>query len=169
MSVDRLGPRAFTACVHPRRRNESECLHRFDLRFHGDGTTEDLLPGTTVNAFNRSMGREELASLITQFNQTYAGQIDGRCSDPYADATGALLVGDNFQSLDFRLSREFVFRERWRFTLIGEVFNVYNAANLSGHNENLTNSAFGQPTTRFTQVFGSGGPRAFQFAVQLNF
>ena len=78
MSVDRLGPRAFPSCVHPRRRNESECLHRFDLRFHGDGTTEDLLPGTTVNAFNRSMGREELASLITQFNQTYAGQIDGK-------------------------------------------------------------------------------------------
>jgi hypothetical protein len=24
------------------------------------------------------MGREELASLITQFNQTYAGQIDGK-------------------------------------------------------------------------------------------
>jgi hypothetical protein len=38
--------------------------------------------------------------------------------------------GDNFHSLDLRLSREFVFEGRWRLALIGEVFNLYNAANL---------------------------------------
>lgn len=31
-----------------------------------------------------------------------------------------------------RLSREFVFEKRWRLKLIGEAFNLYNAANLSG-------------------------------------
>jgi hypothetical protein len=77
--------------------------------------------------------------------------------------------GDNFQSLDLRLSREFGFGERWRLTLIGEVFNLYNAANLSGHSGNLTNTAFGQPNARFTQVFGSGGPRAFQFGARIGF
>ena len=77
--------------------------------------------------------------------------------------------GDNFQSLDLRLSREFVFEERWRLTLIGEVFNLYNAANLSGHSGDLTSAAFGQPTARFTQVFGSGGPRAFQFGARVSF
>jgi len=35
--------------------------------FNGDGTTDDLLPGTTVNAFNRGLGRAELESLVTQF------------------------------------------------------------------------------------------------------
>ena len=59
-------------------------------------------------------------------------------------------LGDNFQSLDLRLSREFDFEKRWRVTLNGEVFNLYNAANLSGHSGNLTSVAFGQPGGRFT-------------------
>ena len=53
--------------------------------------------------------------------------------------------------------------------LIGEAFNLYNAANLSGYSGDLTNPAFGQPTSRFTQVFGSGGPRAFQLAARVSF
>jgi hypothetical protein len=62
-----------------------------------------------------------------------------------------------------------VLEKRWRVSLIGEVFNVYNAANLSGHSANLTSGAFGQPGARSTQVFGSGGPRAFQFGARINF
>ena len=47
-------------------------------------------------------------------------------------AAGRLFAfGDNFHSLDLRLSRSFVFQERWRLSLIGEVFNVYNKANLT--------------------------------------
>ncbi|HEX6728959.1 MAG TPA: hypothetical protein VF074_03065 [Pyrinomonadaceae bacterium] len=140
------------------------------IDFNGDGTTDDLLPGTTVNSFNRSLGRAELTSFVQQFNQTYAGKLD---------AKGAPILklvlpehywfGDNFQSLDLRLSREFAFAERWRLSLIGEVFNVYNAANLSGHSGNLNSTAFGQPTARFSQVFGSGGPRAFQLGMRISF
>jgi len=138
--------------------------------FNGDGTTNDLLPGTTVNTFNRHLGRAELENLVARFNQTYAGEIDAKGS-----AIRTLVLparywfGDNFHSLDLRLSREFVFAERWRVSLIGEVFNVYNAANLSGHSGDLTSSGFGQPSARFTQVFGSGGPRAFQFGMRLSF
>ena len=78
--------------------------------------------------------------------------------------------GDNFHSLDLRLSREFEFEKRWRLNLIGEAFNLYNAANLSGHSGNLTNRArFGQSTQRSTQEFGSGGSRAFQLAARLSF
>jgi hypothetical protein len=62
-----------------------------------------------------------------------------------------------------------VIRGRSRVSLIGEVFNVYNAANLVGHSEDLTSAAFGQPTSRATQIFGSGGPRAFQVATRLSF
>ena len=43
--------------------------------------------------------------------------------------------------------------------LIGEVYNLHNAANLTGFSGDLTSAAFGQPTGRATQVFGSGGPR----------
>lgn len=138
--------------------------------FNGDGTTDDLLPGTTVNVFNRSMGRAELENLVRQFNQTHAGKPDGKGAlIPILTLPQRYSFGDNFQSLDLRLSREFVFAERWRVALIGEVFNLYNAANLSGYSGNLTNAAFGQPNARFTQVFGSGGPRAFQFGARVSF
>src|SRR5713226_9197304 len=63
---------------------------------------------------------------------------------------------------DLRLSRVFVFGARWRLTLIAEVFNLFNIANLSGCGGDLLSPGFGQPTNRATQVFGSGGPRAFQ-------
>ena len=50
------------------------------IDFNGDGTTGDLLPGTTVNAFNRGMGRADLEQLVTQFNSTYA--LHEGCSRP---------------------------------------------------------------------------------------
>jgi hypothetical protein len=62
-----------------------------------------------------------------------------------------------------------VFRERWRLSLIGEAFNLYNAANLSGYSGDLAGPAFGQPASRVTQVFGSGGPRAFQLGARVDF
>jgi hypothetical protein len=77
--------------------------------------------------------------------------------------------GDNSQSLDLRLSRSFVFHEQWRLSLIAEVFNLYNIANLTGYSGDLTSAGFGQPTSRAAQVFGSGGPRAFQFAMRVTF
>jgi hypothetical protein len=78
-------------------------------------------------------------------------------------------LDDDFNSLDLRLSRQLVFNKRWSVSLIGEVFNVYNKANLTGFTGDLTSPAFGQPTSRTSQVFGSGGPRAFQFATRVNF
>src|SRR5216684_3936467 len=141
------------------------------IDFNGDGTKDDLLPGSTVNAFNRSMGRADLELLVAQFNQIYAGKKDSQgASIPSLTLPTRYSFGHNFQSLDLRLSRSLVFRERWRLSLIGEVFNLYNAANLSGYSGDLTNPAsFGQPTSRFTQVFGSGGPRAFQLGARVNF
>jgi Carboxypeptidase regulatory-like domain len=142
-----------------------------EIDFNGDGTKDDLLPGSTVNAFNRSMGRADLERLIAQFNQTYAGKKDShRNYIPFLTLPPHYSFGHNFQSLDLRLSRPLVFGERWRLLLIGEVFNLYNAANLSGYSGDLTNpTSFGQPTSRLTQVFGSGGPRAFQLGARLNF
>ena len=139
--------------------------------FNGDGTTGDLLPGTTVNAFNRGLGRAELEGLVAQFNQTYAGTLDRQGAlIPRLMLPEAYEFGDDFHSLDLRLSREMVFEGRWRLTLIGEVFNAYNAANLSGHGGDLTaTGSFGRPTSRATQVFGSGGPRAFQLGARVSF
>jgi hypothetical protein len=132
--------------------------------FNGDGTLGDLLPGTTVNAFNRGSGRAELESLVAEYNSTFGTTF------PHLVLPTNYAFGDDLQSLDLRLSRSFVFRDRWRASLIGEVFNLYNQSNLTGYSGDLTNrSTFGQPTGRATQVFGSGGARAFQLAVRLSF
>ena len=140
------------------------------IDFNGDGTTGDLLPGTTVNAFNRGMGRADLERLVAQFNPAYAGRRDSQeRTIPPLTLPARYWFGDNFHALDLRLSRSFAFRERWRLSLIGEVFNLYNKANLSGHSGNLASAAFGQPTSRATQIFGSGGPRAFQVAMRVSF
>jgi hypothetical protein len=140
------------------------------IDFNGDGTTGDLLPGTTVNAFNRGMNRADLERLVGQFNATYAFTKDsqGRAI-PRLTLPARYAFGDNFHSLDLRLTRSFVFYERWRVSLIGEVFNLYNKANLMGYSGDLTSAAFGQPTSRTTQVFGSGGPRSFQIAMRVGF
>jgi carboxypeptidase family protein len=135
------------------------------IDLNGDGTTNDLLPGTTVNAFNRSMGRADLGRLVAQFNQSFAnaGSLQG------LTLPAQYSFGRSFHSLDVRLSRSFAFGERWSLSLMGEAFNLYNNANLSGYSGDLTSPAFGQPTSRLTQIFGSEGPRAFQFGTKVRF
>jgi hypothetical protein len=101
-----------------------------------------------------------------------------------------LKLGDNFSSLDLRVSRVFRFGERWTVEPIAEVFNLFNVTNVLGvSNVNysgfsnvlvrdsndpssagfLRSSSFGQPVTTAGGVFGSGGPRAFQFAARVTF
>lgn len=140
------------------------------IDFNGDGTTGDLLPGTTVNAFNRGMGRADLERLVTQFNQTYAGAKDAPGTTiPRLTLPAGYAFGDNFHALDLRLSWSFAVRRRVQASLVGEVFNLYNARNLSGYSGDLTSAAFGQPTSQATQVFGSGGPRSLQLALRMSF
>jgi outer membrane receptor protein involved in Fe transport len=97
---------------------------------------------------------------------------------------------DSFNSLDLRVSKVFKIRERVRIEPIVEVFNLFNVTNILGvSNVNysgysnvlvrdsndpanpafLRSSSFGQPVTTAGGVFGSGGPRAFQFAARVTF
>src|SRR5512133_805677 len=141
-----------------------------DLDMNGDGTTADLLPGTRVNQFNRGLGKDDLRRLVREINSTYAGSQDSGGNDiPSITLPSSFEFGDSFLTQDLRLSREFRLHERWRMTLIGEVFNVLNIGNLSGRSGDLLNPGFGRATSRVTQVFGSGGPRAFQVAARLSF
>jgi hypothetical protein len=141
------------------------------IDFNGDGTTGDLLPGSTFNAFNRGMDSADLERLVDSFNQTHAGKTDAlRSTIPRLALPSNYRFGDSFHSLDLRLNRTFPVGESASLTLVGDVFNAFNVANLSGHSGDLTNrSTFGQPDNRFSQVFGSGGPRSFQFGAKLSF
>ncbi len=141
-----------------------------DLDLNGDGTTGDLLPGTRVNQFNRALGKNDLRRLVNEFNTTYAGGQDAGENDiPSITLPSSFEFGDSFLTHDLRLSRDFSLHERWRMTLIGEVFNVFNIGNLSGRSGDLLNPGFGRATSRVSQVFGSGGPRSFQLAARLSF
>ena len=108
--------------------------------------------------------------MVARFNETYAGTKDaqGRLI-PTLTLPARYAFDDNFHALDIRVSRSFAVREACRISLIAEVFNLDNNANLSGYSGDLTTAAFGQPTSRSTQVFGSGGPRAFQLAMRIGF
>jgi hypothetical protein len=140
------------------------------LDLNGDGTTDDLLSGTKVNQFNRGLGRNDLRRLVDEFNRTYAGELDAQGNlIPAITLPSKFEFGNRFLTQDLRLSRDFALREHWRMTLIGEVFNLFNIANLSGRSGNLLGAGFGQPTARVTQVFGSGGPRSFQLAARVSF
>jgi hypothetical protein len=141
------------------------------LDFNGDGTDGDALPGTNVNRFNRGLAVPDLVRAVDRFNQNFAGQRTPHNQPiPRISLPADYEFGDTYLTQDLRLSHTFVYREKYRLTLIGEVFNVFNIANLSGFSGDLANSAtFGQPTRRVDQVFGSGGPRAFQFGARISF
>jgi len=139
--------------------------------FNGDGTNGDVLPGSLVNRFNRSLGKDDLSRLTEEFNRTLSGTrtVRGQLI-PRITLPASYDFGDSRFSQDIRISRSFRIQEHGRLTLLAEVFNVLNIANLAGYSGNLREpSAFGQPTSRVQQVFGSGGPRAFQFGARFSF
>jgi hypothetical protein len=90
-----------------------------------------------------------------------------------------------FSSFDMRLRKDIRFHDALQLSLIGESFNLFNQvnvrgsdnANFSGRNISISPYTAAAPvqTTFFRPVsvaggfFGSGGPRAFQFAVRLDF
>lgn len=138
--------------------------------FNGDGTFDDLLPGTTVNEFNRGLGKADLRRLADLFNRTYAGKTDSHGTlIPLVTLPAHFEFGDPLVTQDLRLRRNFSLGERVQLGLIGEVFNLFNIANLSGRSGNLLSAGFGQPKSRVPQVFGSGGPRALQLAARIAF
>lgn len=136
----------------------------------GDGTTTTPIPGVAFNCFNRGCDKADLAQAVSQFNQKYAGQRDARNQAiPQLTLPADYEFGDNFSSQDIRVTKTFNLRAD-KLAVFCEIFNVFNVANLGGYSFNLSNTAtFGLPTNRASQVFGSGGPRAFQIGGRYTF
>lgn len=133
------------------------------------------LPGSEYNAF---LSHSQLQNLVHQYNSTYAGKptpagaagISPGQVYPTITLPQHYNLGHDFTSQDVRISKRFRFRERYEFKIIAEAFNIFNFGNLTGDNFDLTSpGSFGQPTQRVSSTFGSGGPRAFQFAGRFSF
>ena len=159
----------------------------------GTGTFTTYLPGTTPGALGRSIKTvDELNNIISAYNASIpslgfdcgADSGTGRC-DIFGDPIERLALlppdqpigGDSIISQDVRVTKTFSFSENMKLDLIGEVFNLFNVANLTEvadfvlpHEGTPANEiTFLRPTARATSVFGTGGPRAFQFAVKFRF
>ena len=127
----------------------------------------------------------ELNAFITELNA--AGGFGG---EPLPLVSCNARFSDNFSSFDLRLSKVFKLGERVKIEPLVEAFNLFNVTNVLGFSKSnysgfsnvlvrdnndpssagfLRSSSFGQPVTTAGGVFGSGGPRAFQFAARVTF
>ena len=127
----------------------------------------------------------ELNAFITTLNA--AGGVAGV---PLPLVRNDARFNDTFNSFDFRISKIFHVGERVEIEPLGEVFNLFNVTNVLGFSKSnysgfsnvlvrdsndssnpgfLRSSSFGQPVSTAGGVFGSGGPRAFQFGARVTF
>jgi hypothetical protein len=159
------------------------------------GTFQTYLPGTGPGSLGRDIRNvNDLNDAITAYNSSIptlgiscpGDTVTGtnRC-DVYGDPIERLALlppdqpigGDSIISQDLRITKTLSFSETVKLDLIGEVFNLFNIANLTGvsnfvlpdADEGSAGSSFLRPSQRSTSVFGTGGPRAFQFAAKFRF
>jgi len=103
------------------------------IDFDGDGTINDLLPGTKWNQLNRGLDENDLRRLVEEYNgrsagnRTPTGQVMPRVNLP-----ANFQFADTFFSTDVRLGKLVRFDERYEINVFGEVFNVFNIANSLG-------------------------------------
>jgi hypothetical protein len=145
----------------------------------GDGSTGEPLPGVDYRCFNAGCGRSDLAKAVSDFNTNYAGKKTSRGQTiPTLVLPQQYNLGSTFNSQDLRISKTFRLKERYQFNFFGECFNIFNVGNVSGFNLTLDTAAanpasqtfaFGRPSQRVGQNFGSGGPRAFQVGGRFSF
>jgi Carboxypeptidase regulatory-like domain len=163
----------------------------------GTGTFTTYLPGTTAGSIGRSIrSAGDVNALIQAYNQNIPNAPNTQdCTEPITNRiyrgdlycselltlaqipSDTQIGGDSLISQDLRVTKTIHFNERLRLSFIGEVFNLFNVANLSNVDLTVTDVDTAQqsgittlrPTQRTTSVFGTGGPRAFQFGLRFGF
>ncbi|MEW6208370.1 MAG: carboxypeptidase regulatory-like domain-containing protein [Acidobacteriota bacterium] len=159
----------------------------------GSGSFATYLPGTGPGDIGRSITSvNELNELISAYNaniRSFAARIEGGVPvDPQGTPLRTLALlpsdtpmgGDSIIAQDIRLTKSFKFGESKKLDFIAEVFNLFNFANLTQVNdptipaqEDADTPGFEFTTfrsfSRTNSVFGTGGPRAFQFALKFTF
>lgn len=138
------------------------------------------LLGVLGQGYAGFIGKEELTSLVNEYNTRIAGTltpagaagivVGQRYPTIQLPPEDAYELADPFSSQDLRVSKAIRFTNTLQLQLIAEVFNIFNVSNLTNFNYNLVvPSSFGKANQRVGQTFGSGGPRAMQIAARLTF
>ena len=137
------------------------------------------LPGIQYGCLGVTCSKSDLTKAVAAFNANYAGtKAPNGAVIPAYVLPSHYQLGDPTINQDFRLTKNVVLKERYKFAVFGEVFNAFNIANLRGYGTTLDKLssnpatqtyAFGQPTQRALQTFGSAGPRAFQVGGRFSF
>ncbi len=141
-----------------------------DVNGNGSGVTP--LPGLSFNCLNAGCGKSELEAAVANWNSTLAGTLDKSPSPkkiPTLVLPTGYTLGRNFTSQDLRLTKTFKLKERYKFAVLAEMFNVFNYQNYGGFNFDPSSGVFGIATQRQGQTFGSGGPRAVQLGGRFSF
>ncbi|HLW75401.1 MAG TPA: hypothetical protein VKS01_00425, partial [Bryobacteraceae bacterium] len=145
------------------------------LQLPGTVGSGEPLPGLAYNCINAGCGASSLLAAVNNFNSTIAGtkNANGSTIGQVQVPTDDFKLGNPVTSQDVRVTKIFTFKERYKFSILAEAFNVLNIGNAIGESFTLdspnASQAFGIPTSRVTQTFGSGGPRAFQFGGRFSF
>jgi len=151
-----------------------------DLPGTAPSGSNEPLPGLAYGCLAAGCGKAQLAAAVASYNANVVGTKNAQGQT----ITSQLVVPPDYQfgdptiTQDFRLTKTFVVQEKYRFSILGEVFNAFNIANLTYPSFTLDTKsatpatqtyAFGQPTQRINQTFGSAGPRAFQVGARFTF
>ena len=159
-----------------------------------NGSSGSRLPLLSRNAIGREVkNSDQLNGVIDRWNALPACPAAYPCNAGGAlqHVPGGINFSSPFSSLDLRLKKDFQWRERLTLSLMGEGFNLFNETNIRGSsNANYAgrNSSIGpyqaaengqpaqtvqanfySPVSTAGGFFGSGGPRAFQFAARVSF
>jgi len=149
------------------------------------------LPILRRNALGRDISSgAQLNAAIDEWNSLPActGPNQIPCSNgvtvPHVDPN--LRFGDAFNSFDMRLTKTWSLPREQSLQFIAEVFNLFNVTNIRGFNNNnysgfsnaiipsqtdpmMADPSFNKPLSTAGKFFGSGGQRAFQFALRYAF
>ena len=159
-----------------------------------NGSSGSRLPLLPRNALGREINNsDQLNAVIDRWNALppCPGTFPCLAGGALQHVPSGLNFSSPFSSLDFRLKKDFHFAERAKLSLMGEAFNILNQTNIRGTSNanysgrNISIGPYqpaqnGQPAQTVQQnffspvstaggFFGSGGPRAFQFAARLEF
>jgi hypothetical protein len=79
-------------------------------------------------------------------------------------------AGNDFLSLNLRLSRAFQISDRFKLEAVVEGFNVTNRINNLTRNSNFGGGAYpGNPVSTFNQITAVGDPRTLQIGFRVTF